>query len=173
MYCSPIHYSPLLLYKSSKYTNDHIKLTRQQVYIRCLRPFPGTHLRVPGPQFGRPHTALDCPVHGVLHLFTDGVQGVGAAACAAQLHVHGVVEQGQAATGLQHPVGLLEETRPVEPVEGRHGGHQIYGAGGGQQPLGPAQPGWREWVAGGESCCGVTVYLIVDRREGKGHACNS
>ena len=60
------------------------------------------------------------------HLFADGVQGVRAATLPVQLHVQGVVEQRQAAAGLQNPVGLLEEAWAVEPVEGRHGGHQIH-----------------------------------------------
>ena len=64
------------------------------------------------------------------HLFADGVQGVGAAASVAQLHVQGVVEQGQAAAGLQDPVGLLEEAGAVEPVKGAHGRHQIHRATG-------------------------------------------
>ena len=43
-------------------------------------------------------TAFNHPA--CFHLFADCVQGVRAAACVAQLHVQGVVEQSQAAAGL-------------------------------------------------------------------------
>lgn len=60
------------------------------------------------------------------HLLADLVQFLPVAVGEAELHVNGVVEQSQAATGLQDPVGLLEEAGPVKPVEGRHGCHQVH-----------------------------------------------
>lgn len=63
-----------------------------------------------------------------MHLLAGLVQCLLAAAGVTQLHVEGVVDQGQAAAGLQDSVGLLEEAWPVKPVEGRHGRHQVHGA---------------------------------------------
>ncbi len=59
-----------------------------------------------------------------------------AAVRVAELHVNGVVEQSHAATGLQDSVGLLEKAWSVEPVEGRHGCHQVHWAVSKRQLLG-------------------------------------
>lgn len=60
-----------------------------------------------------------------LYLFAHLIERLRATAGVAELHLHGVVEQRQAAARLQDPVGFLQEERPVEPVEGRHGRHQV------------------------------------------------
>lgn len=60
-----------------------------------------------------------------LYLSAHLIERLRAAARVTELHLQGVVEQRQAAARFQDPVGLLQEERPVEPVEGRHGCHQI------------------------------------------------
>lgn len=72
------------------------------------------------------------------YLFADLVECVWAAIGVAELHVNGVVEQSQAAMGLQDSVGLLEKAWSVEPVERRHGCHQVHWAVSQWQLLGHA-----------------------------------
>lgn len=64
-----------------------------------------------------------------MHLFTDIIERVGHVPV-LQLHVHGVAQESQAASGPQHPVGLQEELLPVEPMSCRHGRHKVHLTGG-------------------------------------------
>lgn len=64
-------------------------------------------------------------MYACTHRFADAVELVGDVSV-FQLHVHGVAEESQAASGSQHTVSLYQELLALEPVGRSHGRHQIH-----------------------------------------------
>lgn len=60
-----------------------------------------------------------------MYLFTDVVKSLGDVPV-LQLHVQGVAQESQTASGPQHPVSFHQELLPVEPVSRGHGRHKVH-----------------------------------------------
>lgn len=63
-----------------------------------------------------------------MNLFADVIEDAGDVPV-LQLHVHAVAKEGQAASRLQHPIGLLEEPLVIEPMGCRHGAQKVHLSG--------------------------------------------
>lgn len=99
-----------------------------------------------------------CGLYASVHLFTDEVELVGDFSV-VQLHVHGVAEESQAASGPQHPVGLGEELLPFKPVSRCHGRHQIHLARTKRKLLRWTLPGVKGHTCSSERCRRSSAFL--------------